>query len=91
MAVAPGRVTVTFELNHAFKAMVACNKADGIYSFTGSELSFTGWQVTERGCLPPLENEQLIVDALHGGYSAVTVSSSELQLSGRHTIVFRRI
>lgn len=90
IAVPPKGVNVTFERGGAFTAMVDCNRARGSYSFDGAELSFHGWESTERGCIPPLQNEDFIVGAIAGrSFAVVFKSSSELHLSGRHRLVFR--
>jgi heat shock protein HslJ len=91
LAVRPKAVNVTFDRAGAFTAMVDCNKAQGYYSFTGAQLSFVGWIKTERGCEAPLEHEKLIEQALVGDGYAVALTSSELHLSGPHTVIFRRL
>lgn len=92
ITVPPNRVSVTFERDGRFNAMVDCNRARGFYSFSGAKLSFNGWEAGEMGCLPPLPQEALIGHALRGdGYSMAFTSSSELQLSGTHRLVFRRL
>ncbi|MFL6785367.1 MAG: META domain-containing protein [Sphingomicrobium sp.] len=86
------KVSVTFRSEGAFTAMLDCNNARGFYSFSGAELSFNGWYSTERGCVPPLQHEDLIVDALIAhGYAVAFATSSELHLSGKHNVVFRRV
>lgn len=90
-AISPGKVGVTFNNDGTFVASVDCNNARGQYSLVGSTLSFTAWEVTERGCLPPLPNEELVESALRGdGYAIAFSSDSELRLSGPHALVFRR-
>jgi heat shock protein HslJ len=92
LAVRPKAVNVTFDGTGAFIAMVDCNRAQGYYSFRGAELSFVGWNATERGCASELEHETLIGNALRGdGYAVVFTASSELHLSGPHRVIFRRI
>lgn len=90
IAVPPKRVSVTFQRDGRFTAVVDCNKARGLYSFGAAELSFIGWDATEMGCVPPLSHEALIENALRGDGYAVALTSSELHLSGRHRLAFRR-
>jgi heat shock protein HslJ len=91
LAVRPNAVNVTFDRSGAFTAMVDCNTAQGHYSFDGAQLSFVGWTATERGCEGPLERQGLIEEALRGdGYAVAFTNSSELHLSGKHNLVFRR-
>lgn len=92
IAVPSRRVSVTFASGGRFTAKVDCNAARGTYSFSGTELSFHGWEVTEMGCVPPLPHEALIGEALRGdGYAVAFTNSSELHLSGRHRLVLRRL
>lgn len=92
IAVPSKRVSVTFASDGRFTAKVDCNRARGIYSYSGAELSFHGWEVTEMGCVPPLPQEALISEALRGdGYRVVLTGNSELHLSGRHRLVLRRL
>lgn len=91
IAVPAKRVSVTFQRDARFNAMVDCNRARGFYSLSGAQLSFNGWEISEMGCLPPLPQEALIGEALRGdGYLVALTGSSELHLSGRHRLVFRR-
>lgn len=92
IAVPPKGLTITFERGGAFTATVDCNRAQGTYSYGGAELFVHGWQSTERGCVPPLPNEEFIVGAIAGKTFAVAfTSSSEMHLSGRHRLILRRM
>lgn len=91
IAVPAKKVSITFQAGGAFSAVLDCNNARGFYSFTGAQLSFNGWYSTERGCIPPLQHEDLINAALIGKAYAVTFPvSSELHISGKHIVIFRR-
>lgn len=91
IALPPRRVSVTFKRDGRFIAQVDCNRARGLFSLDGAQLSFKGWQISEMGCLPPLPQEALVGEALRGSGYAVALTSSELHLSGRHRLIFRRV
>lgn len=90
--VLPNRVSVAFDTHGRFVATIDCNTATGVYSLQGAVLSISGAQTTERGCINPLPNEDMITRAMSSEtYTIQFDTSSELHLSGAHRLVFSRV
>lgn len=91
LSIRPNAVTVTFIGTGQFQAMIDCNNARGSFIFNGADLSFVGWNETERGCASELQHEALIGDALRGDrYAVAFTSGSELHLLGPYKVILRR-